>query len=113
MKNKKILFLLAFVLIIILVLLFFIIRNFNNVSTDKSEEENSELEEYTPEEEISASQLRETTVTLYFLDRESSSLKSEGRSIDSLSLLKNPYQCLVEMLLAGPETRGFRKSFSR
>ena len=111
MKNKKTLFLLTFVLIVILVLLFFIIRNFDNGSEVKSAEENTDLLEYTPEEEISTSQLRETSVTLYFLDNASSSLKSEGRKVDSLNLLSNPYQTLVEMLIAGPENPDLEKVF--
>ena len=85
MKNKKFLFLLICVLAIIVVLLFYIVKNFN--STDKSI-----TQEIIPEEEISENQLRETIVTLFFLDKESNTLKSEGKLIDSASLIQNPYK---------------------
>ena len=108
MKNKKLFYLLICVLIIILVVLFFIVKKFNSKS---STEENVSISDYTPEEEISSEQLRETVVNLYFLEQNSSNLKSEGRHIDSLSLLQNPYKELVELLLSGPETSGLVKVF--
>ena len=104
MKNKKILFLLIFVLAIIVVLLFYIVKNFN--STDKSI-----TQEITPEEEISENQLRETIVTLYFLDKESNTLKSEGKLIDSASLIQNPYKELVNLLIQGPKSQNLAGVF--
>lgn len=105
MKNKKILFLLTGVLIIILIILFFIIKNFHVDS------KNQGLSDYTPEEEISASGLRETVVTLYFTDTTDGTLKSEGKLIDSATLLENPYQELVKLLLAGTQTKNFSTIF--
>lgn len=106
MKSKKILFLLIIVLIIILVLLFFIVRSFNseNKATEK-------IQEYTPAEEISESQLRETMVSLYFLDKTSNSLKSEGKLIDSALLLQNPYKELINLLIKGPSNDSLLKVF--
>lgn len=104
MKNKKFLFLLIFVLAIIVVLLFYIVKNFN--STDKSI-----TQEITPEEEISENQLRETVVTLYFLDKESNTLKSEGKLIDSASLIQNPYKELVNLLIQGPKSQNLSTVF--
>lgn len=104
MKNKKFLFLLVGVLIVILILLFFIIKNF------KIEDKNK-ISEYTPAEEISSSQLRETTINLYFVDSSTGELKSEGKLIDSAILLENPYQELTNLLLAGPETQNLVKVF--
>ena len=104
MKNKKILFLLIAVLAIILVLIFFIVKKFNF-------EEVENIEEYTPEEEISESQLRETVVTLYFLDKNSNTLKSEGKLIDSLLLLQNPYKELVNLLISGPTSQNLSNVF--
>ncbi len=104
MKNKKFLFLLIFVLAIIVVLLFYIVKNFN--STDKSI-----TQEITPEEEISENQLRETVVTLYFLDKESNTLKSEGKLIDSASLIQNPYKELVNLLIQGPKSQNLANVF--
>lgn len=104
MKNKKFLFLLIFVLAIIVVLLFYIVKNFN--STDKSI-----TQEITPEEEISENQLRETVVTLYFLDKGSNTLKSEGKLIDSASLIQNPYKELVNLLIQGPKSQNLSTVF--
>ena len=104
MKNKKFLFLLIFVLAIIVVLLFYIVKNFN--STDKSI-----TQEITPEEEISENQLRETIVTLYFLDKSSNTLKSEGKLIDSASLIQNPYKELVNLLIQGPKSQNLARVF--
>ena len=106
MKNKKILFLLILVLIIILTILFFIVKSFN------SENQSSEkIQEYTPAEEISEAQFRETTVSLYFLDKNSNTLKSEGKLIDSALLLQNPYKELINLLIKGPSNDNLSKVF--
>ena len=97
MKNKKILILLFFVLTIILLILFHIVKGFNHSNTRI-------MQEITPEEEISENQLRETIVTLYFLDKNSNTLKSEGKLIDSASLIQNPYKQLVDLLIQGPSS---------
>ena len=97
MKNKRIFFLLILVLVVILVSLYFVIKNFK---AKNSANENFSLSEYTPEEEISSKQMRETTVNLFFVDN-SGNIKSEGKIIDSAILLQNPYKQLVELLLAG------------
>ncbi len=107
MKNKKIFFMLFLVLIIILIILFFVIKNFNSQTTS---DENMPISDYTPEEEISSKQLRETVVTLYFVDS-NNELKSEGKLIDSLELVDNPYKKIVELLLAGPENESLFKVF--
>lgn len=105
MKNKKILFLLIIVLIIILLSLFIIIKNFVTIN-----EEQDLYSDYTPQEEISSNQMRETIVTLYFIDI-NNELKSEGRFIDSISLLQNPYKELVSLLLSGPRSDDLKLCF--
>ena len=107
MKNKKILFLLIVVLIIILISLYFIIKNFNGKNATQ---ENNTYSDYTPEEEISSKQMRETTVTLYFVDQDNN-LKSEGKHIDSATLLENPYKTLTQLLIDGPQTENLKKVF--
>ncbi len=107
MKNKKIFFMLFLVLIIILIILFFIIKSFNSKTTS---DENMPLSDYTPEEEISSKQLRETVITLYFPDT-NNELKSEGKLIDSLDLVNNPYQKIIELLLEGPQSENLFKAF--
>lgn len=107
MKNKKLLLLLFLVLFIILVSLFFIIKNFK--SKDSSNE-NDSYANYTPEEEISNKQLRETNITLYFVDSDNQ-IQSEKRLIDSADLLENPYKHLVELLISGPKTDSLKNVF--
>ncbi len=104
MKNKKLLFFLIFVLAIILILISFVVKKFDSNSSEN-------IEEYTPEEEISDTQLRETVVTLYFLDKNSNTLKSEGKLIDSVLLLQNPYKELVNLLILGPNSENLSKVF--
>ena len=107
MKNKRIFFLLILVLVIILTSLYFVIKNFR---AKNSTTENNSFSDYTPEEEISSKQMRETTVSLFFVDSDGN-IKSEGKLIDSASLLKNPYKQLVELLLAGSGNDGFSNVF--
>ena len=108
MKNKKLFFILISVLIIIVIILFFIIKNFNQKSTS---DEESNYSDYTPEEEISSEQLRETIVTLFFLDSTSGDLKSESKIVDSAVLLQNPYKTLIELLLKGPQGENLTNVF--
>ena len=86
--------------------LFFIVKSFNskNQTTGK-------IKEYTPAEEISEAQLRETKVLLYFLDKTSNNLKSEGKLIDSALLLQNPYKELINLLIEGPSNDTLLKVF--
>ena len=107
MKNKKMFFLLILVLVIILTSLYFIVKNFRAKNSTSG---NNSFSEYTPEEEISSKQMRETTVTLFFVDS-NGNIKSEGKLIDSALLLKNPYKQLVELLLAGPGSDGLSNVF--
>lgn len=107
MKNKKIFCLLILVLIIILVSLFFIIKNFTKNNSNK--EQNQYLD-YTPEEEISNKQMRETNITLYFIDNENK-IQTEKRLIDSAELLQDPYQKLISLLISGPESENLSNVF--
>lgn len=107
MKNKKMILLFIGVLIIILLSIYFIIKNFkSDISTEQNE-----FSEYTPEEEISYTQMRETTVALYYLDLNSNKIKSECKHIDSISLLENPYKKLIELLLEGPQSNNLINVF--
>lgn len=67
------------------------------------------LEEYTPQEEISDEQFRRTIVKLYFKEINSNNLVCENRSIDSKELLSNPYLVLVNLLISGPSVDGLEK----
>ena len=97
MKNKKTLLIIICTLIIIGIVVFMII-NFRNRGKDITEK----ITEYTPQEEISDEQMRETMVTLYFLNSETKELKSEGKLINASELLKNPYKKIAQLLIEGP-----------
>lgn len=62
-----------------------------------------EFVEYTPEEEITEEQARQTMVKLYFKNKETGELDTESRLIDVKNLANNPYQLLVNMLIEGPK----------
>ena len=103
MKKNKTFLIIIFILIIFIILGYFISKN-KKINT------NSNLEsDYTPEEEISEEQMRNTIVSLYFLDSTNNYLKAEGRLIDSASLLTNPYQTLVNLLIEGPKNSDLTK----
>lgn len=68
--------------------------------------------EYVPEEEVEETELRNTIITLYFMDKETGALAKENKLIDSKELLKNPYKALVEMLILGPESEKNEKVIS-
>ncbi|MBR0427864.1 MAG: GerMN domain-containing protein [Clostridia bacterium] len=102
MKKRPVV--IVIVLIIIGILAYFLI---NNISITK----NSEYMDYTPQEEISENQTRQTTINLYFLNPETNNLKSEGKSVNANELLKNPYKLIVDKLIEGPENSKLQKVF--
>lgn len=104
MKNKKILILFILISIIIICgIVFFIISHMQ-----KKDSEN--ITEYTPAEEISEEQMKQTMVILYFISNDTNTLKSEGRLINVNTLLQNPYKELIQLLLDGPKTSGLSSS---
>lgn len=62
-----------------------------------------EMTEYTPEAEITAEQLRQTMIALYFRSKDTGTLVPEARNIDVKELTKEPYQTLINLLLEGPK----------
>ncbi len=95
MKIKKILMYISIILgLIFVVLLGWIIKN------NGSNKKNNEI---VPEQEISDNQLRQTIVTLYFLDKQTLKLEPEARNIDVKKLINNPYQYLINILIEGPK----------
>ena len=73
------------------------------VSVNKDAGKN-EIQEITPAEEISQSQLRQTIITLYFMDKQKGELGPEARQIDARLLVENPYEVLINMLIEGPKS---------
>ena len=83
MKKKKIIAIIT--LILILILAFFI---YKNVSIEKNK--NNEYQDYTPQEEISEEQTRQTKVILYFENIETGELETEIKLVDANTLIKSP-----------------------
>ncbi len=99
MKSKKIIIIFASLLIIIVVGGCFIIKYFKD-----KKEENTIGEEYTPQEEISEDQLRQTIVSLYFQSKETGNLIPEARLVDIKEIINDPCDKLVELLIEGPKS---------
>lgn len=95
MKNKR--KVIAIILILAAITLLGILI-YKNVSVET---------EYTPEPEIEDKEYRNTTVSLYFQDKETKELQIETKLIDSKELLKNPYIKLITLLLEGPDNEKF------
>lgn len=105
MKNKKIIFVILAIIVAIIIIISLVVNNKNSGNS------NNQFSEYTPEEEISDEQMRETTVTLYFLQQGTEALKSEGRLISATKLLENPYQEIVNLLIEGPQNTDLTNVF--
>ena len=101
--NKKIVIVFTILLIIILVGGYFIINYF------KTHQEETIVEDYTPEEEITEEQNRQTIVSLYFLEKETNELAPEARLVDIKEIMNTPYDKLVNMLIEGPKNEKYTK----
>lgn len=106
MKGNKKLIIIICTLIIIGGVVFIIVN-----STNKQENISGEMSEYTPQEEISDEQMRDTKLILYFLNKETKELKSESKLINATELLENPYKKIVELLIEGPNSTDLAKVF--
>lgn len=104
MKNKKIL-----VILIVIIIILGLIGYFINVQINKNKEQN-QITEYVPEEEITLEQLRQTTVSLYFKQKDTNTLVPEARKIDVKELTKTPYETLMKLLLEGPKNENLEKA---
>lgn len=106
MKNKKHIILFICLFLIILVSGIFLIKYLNE------KKQNSEIEEYIPEEEFTETDNnRQTIVTLYFINQQTSKLMPEARMVDVKEMLDNPYMKLLNLLIEGPKNQDLSKSF--
>ena len=87
MKNKKIITIFGILLILILVGGYFGIKYVKN-------KDSNQITEYTPQEEITDEQSRQTIVSLYFIDAETGALYPEARLVDIKELMNLPYEKL-------------------
>lgn len=101
--NKKTIILILILLIVIGVTIVLVTKN------GKKESELPEITEYTPQEEISSEQLRQTLITLFFKNKETGELVPEARILDSKLLLNNPYNELIKLLIEGPKNESLEK----
>ena len=94
--NKKIVIAVIIVVLILIILgvWYFLFYHKNN---------EAEVNEIIPEEEISEEQMRQTIVSLYFYNETTQSVVPEGRLIDAKELLEEPYVKLMELLIEGPQ----------
>ena len=105
LKERKI-YIVFIVLAALIAIISYIALGFLN----KNNEENNFIgQEYTPQEEISEEQMRETVVTLYFVNNETNELMPEARRIDAKELLSNPYLYIVDLLIKGPKNEKLSK----
>lgn len=74
-------------------------------------QQETSIDEYTPEEEISEEQSRETIVTIYFTNKETKTLVPEARMIDIKDLINNPYIEILNLLKEGPKSSELEKIF--
>ena len=102
MKRKRIIAIITLILIIILSIFIF-----KNVSIEENKQD--EYQDYTPQEEISEEQLRQTKVTLYFENIETGELDTEIKIIDANLLINNPEKELINLLIKGPQSSSLRK----
>lgn len=79
------------------------------MNSKEETDSNIEFTEYTPQEEISNEQLRQTLITLYFKNKQTGSLSPEARMIDSKILLNNPYNELIKLLIEGPKNESLER----
>lgn len=87
-------------LIIIILLVIFI---FNNISIENLEEA-EKYQNYTPQEEISEEQMRQTKVILYFANAENRELEAETKIVEANILINDPYKEIMQWLIKGPQS---------
>ena len=101
MKRRKLIAIITFLLI--LMLAFFVYRN---ISIEKKKDE---YQDYTPQEEISEEQSRQTKVTLYFENIDTGELETEIKVMDANILINNPEEELINLLIKGPQSINLKK----
>ena len=95
--NKKLFIIIVSCLIIIIGIVGALLLINNNSN------EEGQQNEIQPQEETTDEQMRNTIITLYFLNKETNKLMPEGRNIDSKKLLTDPYATLLNLLIEEPK----------
>ena len=102
-KNKKKIILILTMILIVIVGIYI----YKNVSIEKNNED--EYQDYTPQEEISEEQMRQTKVILYFANSETGELESETKIVDANLLINEPYKEIMNWLIKGPQSSNLKK----
>lgn len=71
--------------------------------------QDDEYQDYTPQEEISDEQMRQTKVMLYFENIANGELESEVRLVDANVLINDPVKELMNLLIKGPQSTSLKK----
>ena len=100
-NRKKIIAIITLILIIIIGIFIY-----NNISIENTAEE---YQDYTPQEEITEEQMRQTKVILYFANSETGEIESEIKVVDVNLLIKEPYKEIMNWLIKGPQSSNLKK----
>ncbi len=106
MKAKKIYFLTIAILLIILSIILWSYFN-------RDEEVINESNEIVPEQEISDEQLRNTIISLYYINDETGEIEVENKLIDVKKIMTEPYKELVNLWLEGPKNNKLKNNCSK
>lgn len=106
MKGKKLYFIIIGILVLILGIILWSYFN-------REEEVINNSQEIVPEEEISDEQLRNTIISLFFINKETGELEIENKLIDAKKLLNNPYEELISLWLQGSNNRQLTNNCSK
>ena len=106
MLDFKRILIIAIGILLIIAIIWVVYLFINNKEIGKNE-----IEEYTPQQEISEEQLRQTIVSLYF--QKEGELVPEARLIDVKELLDNPYEKIINLLIEGPKNQNLEKTIPK
>ena len=100
-NRKKIIAIITLILIILLAIFIW-----NNISIENDVDE---YQDYTPEEEISEEQMRQTKVILFFANSETGEIESEVKIVDVNLLINEPYKQIMNWLINGPQSSNLKR----
>lgn len=106
MNGKKIFIIVVCILVLILGVILW--AYFNG-----EEEVINNTQEIVPQEEISDEQLRNTIISLYFINKETGKIEIENRMIDAKKLLINPYNELLNLWILGSDNENLQTYCSK
>ena len=101
-KNRKKIIAVITLILIILIAIFI----YNNISIENTTDEYGD---YTPQEEISEEQMRQTKVILFFANSETGELESETKIVDANLLINEPYKEIMNWLIKGPQSSNLKR----